>query len=89
MPVMSLENLDLLEHLCTAGIPVSLLKVFSTADCLECVGLKHLALNSPNFVSGTNLEFTAVLHSNISSFIFLRSLTLTSRQLLFSVYATF
>ena len=62
------SSLPLLEHLCISGIPVSLLEVFSTADCLACVRLKHLGLNSLNFVPVTESEFTAALHSKISDF---------------------
>ena len=58
----------LLERLCISGISVSLFEVFSTADCLACVGLKHLGLNSLNFVPVTDSEFTQALHSKISAF---------------------
>ena len=62
------SSLPLLEHLCISGIPVSLSEVFSTADCLACVRLKHLGLNSLNFVPVMESEFTATLSSNISAF---------------------
>ena len=62
------SSLPLLEHLCISGIPVSLLEVFSTADCLACVRLKHLGLNSLKFVPVTELEFTPALRSKISEF---------------------
>ena len=62
------SNLPLLEHLCISGIPVSLFEVFSMADCLTCVGLKHLGLNSLKFLSVAESEFTAALSSKISAF---------------------
>ena len=62
------SSLPLLEHLCISGIPVSLLEVFSTADCLACVRLKHLGLNSLYVVPVTESKFTATLSSNISAF---------------------
>ena len=62
------SSLPLLEHLCISGIPVSLLEVFSTADCLACVGLRHLGLNSLKFVSDKESEFTPALRSKISEF---------------------
>ena len=62
------SSLPLLEHLCISGISVSLFEVFSTTDCLACVGLKHVGLNSLNFVPVTHSEFTQALHSKISAF---------------------
>ena len=69
------SSLPLLAHLCISGIPVSLFEVFSMADCLTCVGLKHLGLNSLKFVSVKESdvtavlpEFTAALSSKISAF---------------------
>ncbi|XP_065835597.1 uncharacterized protein [Oscarella lobularis] len=62
------SSLPLLEHLCISGIPVSLLEVFSTADCLACVRLKHLGLNSLYVVPVTESKLTATLSSNISAF---------------------